>query len=54
MVQATTTETRQRTTSRADKPEAESKTWGGVEPSHATNESNTGKKFFLVVCLKKY
>ncbi|MEO6232638.1 MAG: hypothetical protein ABJB11_19365 [Ferruginibacter sp.] len=29
-----------------DRPEAESKTWGGVEPCHATNENNNWKIFF--------
>jgi hypothetical protein len=30
-----------------DKPEAESKTCGGVESGHTTNENNAGKNFYL-------
>src|ERR1035437_5942456 len=30
-----------------DKPEAESKTCGGVELGHTTNENNAGKKFYF-------
>jgi RNA-directed DNA polymerase len=32
---------------REDKPEAESKSQGGVEPDHTTNENNAGKEVFF-------
>ncbi len=47
MAKAVTTETQQRTTSREDRPEAESKTRGGVEPSHAANKDCRRKEVFF-------